>query len=733
MTNISISKRLWLAVLLPLLAMIYLASLQVADFWNAYQRMSAIVSISDDLTKLANVVHSLQVERGQTAGFLTSKGKSGAAEVAGARQAADKALQFMPEVYDSAAALQQPALNERISDVRAKLGDLSSLRSGIDGFTVSGKQSFDFYSGLIADLSGTASEFVAQGSNSTLASQMTAYVELMSAKELAGQERGIGNGFIAAGKVDPARFVSFAQIGGAQDALLEGFLKLQDEGRKADYAASLQVPALEQIRAIRSRIIGEGSAANLSDLDPKNWFALTTQRINAMKALEDKTLDHIATAARADASNALSSLTLVLILCVGGGLLMIALSAYMGMTISSPIKAMVHSMGRLAEGHLEAGSTDGTRRDEIGDMARAVEVFRQNAIRNKQLESEAEASRARAESDRLEAQRRAEAEAEERLNRATGSLAAALRSLASGDMQCEIHEAFAPQFEALRSDFNRSVSQLRETLQIVSQSVGSVSGGASEISAASDDLSRRTEQQAASLEETAAALEEITSNVSATSKRSNEARSVTRNAQVQAGKSGEVVREAVLAMERIDQASRQIGQIISVIDEIAFQTNLLALNAGVEAARAGEAGKGFAVVAQEVRELAQRSANAAREIKTLINNSEVAVSEGVRLVSDTGTGLESIADLIVSVNAHMEAIAAAAQEQSAGLAEISSAVNQMDHATQQNAAMVEQMNAAGAGLARESSTLESLISQFRLEHSRSIPAQGMASATRYAA
>jgi len=315
--------------------------------------------------------------------------------------------------------------------------------------------------------------------------------------------------------------------------------------------------------------------------------------------------------------------------------------------VTRPICRLSQTMMGLASGDLSIDVPGAGRGDEIGEMARAVETFREAGLRKRELEMQAIANREQSDRDRVELQQRAEAEAEERLNQATRLLAEGLRRLASGDMLSEITSPLAPQFEALRHDFNSSVHQLREALTSVGQSVQTVNGGAHEVSSASDDLSRRTEQQAASLEETAAALEEITANVSATSKRAGEARDTVREARTKADLSGKVVREAVAAMERIEHSSSQIGQIIGVIDEIAFQTNLLALNAGVEAARAGDAGKGFAVVAQEVRELAQRSANAAKEIKQLINTSAVAVGEGVKLVADTGVGLSEIEQLVL--------------------------------------------------------------------------------------
>ena len=356
--------------------------------------------------------------------------------------------------------------------------------------------------------------------------------------------------------------------------------------------------------------------------------------------------------------------------------------------VCDPYVGSVVAMEELAAGHVQGETLYTEYRDCIGRMAKAVQVFRQNAA---------------------EVQKAAQAQ-----QIVVSALGKGLGELADGNLTETIQTPFPADYEKLRQDFNRAMESLARAMGTVTVATHGINAGANDIRQASDDLSQRTEQQAASLEETAAAMDEITSTVRQTAEGANRANRAVADARVEAEQSGAVVRRAVDAMAGIERASSEISEIISVIDGIAFQTNLLALNAGVEAARAGDAGKGFAVVASEVRALAQRSADAAKDVKSRILASSEQVESGVSLVSETGRALERIIGQIAEISTLVENIASSAEKQSIGLQEVNTAVSAMDGVTQQNAAMVEQATAAARSLAVEADGLAREVARFRI-------------------
>ena len=399
------------------------------------------------------------------------------------------------------------------------------------------------------------------------------------------------------------------------------------------------------------------------------------------------------------------------------GVLSMLVGAAMWRTVSraigGPLNGMTLAMSSLATGNHNIAIPARDQTDEFGEMAAAVQIFKEAAIRKIELEVQATEARGTADEERSRNET-IRAEAAERLSEVVEELASGLNKLASGDLMHRLNQPFAAEYESLRANFNAAVEQLQQTIKAVSHNTGAIRSGTDQIATASDDLSRRTEQQAASLEQTAAALGEIASAVKQTAAGAAHARDVVKQTTADAKKSGEVVARTIAAMSGIERSSNQISSILGVIDEIAFQTNLLALNAGVEAARAGDAGRGFAVVASEVRALAQRSAEAAKEIKHLIMASEAEVKSGVQLVDETGKGLTHIVQQIAEISAIINEIATSADHQATGISEVNIAVKQMDQVTQQNAAMVEEATAATHSLAGDSEQLARAVSRFRV-------------------
>ncbi|NRP21977.1 Methyl-accepting chemotaxis protein IV [Ensifer adhaerens] len=380
--------------------------------------------------------------------------------------------------------------------------------------------------------------------------------------------------------------------------------------------------------------------------------------------------------------------------------------------IGKPILAMTNLMLKLAGGDTDIALDRYNRSDEIGAMARAVGVFRDAVDENRRLEADAVSAR-RVQEEQRTRQLAVDNVRQQGLRGFVDAVQFCFTELSNGDLTIRMKEHVAPEFETIRDKFNDTVAAMEQAIGSVVASVGTIRAGLAQISDASNDLAKRTEEQAANLEETVAALSDASRGVDDAAIGAGRAQEFATTAQENARRGGEIVTMAVEAMTAIESSSNQIGMIIGVIDEIAFQTNLLALNAGVEAARAGDAGRGFAVVAQEVRGLAQRSAEAAKEIKDLISTSSRQVDEGVKLVRASGTSLCEIVVQVSDVNGVVSQIARTSREQATSLKEVSVAADLMDKVTQQNAAMVEETTAAARSLARETDDLARQVQRFR--------------------
>ena len=424
-------------------------------------------------------------------------------------------------------------------------------------------------------------------------------------------------------------------------------------------------------------------------------------------------------------------------------------------SVSNPILALTGGMKELAAGNFGVVLPGLKRKDEVGNIARAVEAFKVKAAENAQREAEAKAEQDRqAEAERQAAlakmsdefqatvggivqaavagdfSKRVALDGEtglvlnvgtainslcDNVAKALNDLIEMLGALAEGNLSQRITAEYQGDFAELKNNANTAAERIGQIVGQIKQSAREVSDASAEISSSTTDLSQRTEEQAASLEETSASMEEIAATVRKNAENAQQANQSTAKARDVADRSGEVVAKAVSAMAQIEASSGKISDIIGVIDEIARQTNLLALNAAVEAARAGDAGRGFAVVASEVRTLAQRSSQAAKDIKDLITNSNGQVRSGVELVNKAGTALGEIVESIKEVADLVSDIAGASIEQSTGVEEVNRALNQMDTVTQQNSALVEENAATAKTLEHQAKNMDERVSFFRID------------------
>jgi methyl-accepting chemotaxis protein len=464
-----------------------------------------------------------------------------------------------------------------------------------------------------------------------------------------------------------------------------------------------------RLKTLKALIAGEKV-----ELKGDDWSRMTVGKLATLLGVAEVALDVAKDHAAVQRSGATRMLALELVLLVlavlfAGGMLLLV-----SRRVTGPLSQIQAAMMKLAGGDFAVVVPGLERKDEIGAMANAVERFKVVADEKARREADEVTQRQQAEAAlqaKVAEERALVAEEQAEAFRALG---VGLDRLSSGDLTFRLTDGFSDAFGQIKDDFNTAMAKINETIGSIAASTREVANAAAEISTSTTDLSQRTEEQGASLAETTASMEQISVTVkknAESAQQANESASGTREV---ADRGGQVVAKAVGAMARIEESSRKISDIISVIDEIARQTNLLALNAAVEAARAGEAGRGFAVVASEVRSLAQRSAQAAKDIKDLISNSSGQVKEGVELVNQAGTALTDIVDSIKRVAEIVSEIASASAEQSSGLEQVNRSLAQMDEMTQQNSALVEENAATAKTLEQQSQGMDERVSFFRL-------------------
>ncbi len=693
MGPMSITSRILLLILVSLGALVGLSGWTLVDRWTLDQRMQRLMTGCSVIEALSELVGSLQKERGRSTLLISSKGAKNAAELEAQRQVSDlKVGFFVATVHQAGVAKVGVEVLKRADELAETLQDLTPLRASVTNLTLSPKQAIERYSAIVTRALDLSSLISRDTDHADIKNFEFALSALQGATERFGLMRAIGSGALAIGVFTPDQLYQLSSLDGEAHDLLKSFGIYAPASIKQIYVATTALPDAHVLDRLKATIMATPAGMPVPGIDSEQWFGAATASIDGLRAVGDQLLQTFVI----QAERTRRSATLQLILAAAFVVLVIIAIIVFGLmtmrSITELIRAMALAMRQLAAGDLTVAVPAMERKDELGNMAQALLVFRAAAIEKVCLETQTENER----------------------RHVTGLVADGLAQLAARNLSYRMPDAMPPAFAKLRTDYNLALDQLERAMLSVTESAEGIYAGSENAAAGADGIAKRTEQQAARMEKTAAALDLITETVQRSADGAAQVSDFVRNARAEAEQGGSVALQATRAMSDIELSSRQIGQIIGVIEEIAAQTNLLALNAAIEASRGGQSGRGFGVVASEIRTLAQRSQRAADQVKALISTSMANVGRGVMLVDQTGAALGRILTQVTKVSTEVTQIAEGARTQSDTLAALNAAMREIDHVTKENTRLLESGNDASRALAAETKGLTDLVGSFQV-------------------
>ncbi|UTW59741.1 nitrate- and nitrite sensing domain-containing protein [Kordiimonas sp. SCSIO 12603] len=684
LNQLSLAARISALAIAPLLIALFFAVTTAFNAASTYSEAAALSQLSHYAPSVSNLVHELQKERGRSAGFIGSEGAGDSQRnMNNQRKVTDAKLALFQSTtsdFDSAAFGND--FSNLITKAQNSLKSLSKTRKSINDGQLSVGQMAGYYTGTIAELLDIIKSMALLSRDADISREITSYIGLLEQKERAGQERAMGNNGFSKGTFPTNIYNRFVGLIEAQNAFMGTFKDYSSAEVAAMYDRTVAGTAVRRVQQMRDHALETKGIISNTDYTAPEWFEQITAKINLLKQVEDFANQTIRNKTEVLSSSAYTSLITIIILTVLGTVLLLAACFITFRSIARPLKSLRNSMVSLADGNLDTHVDFIDYGSEIGQMAKSIYSFKQNARERLKLEEEAraaeEAQRQREEEDRLQAEEEKAA------------------ALALEQEEAKQREAKVQKMEELTAGFDSSVNQALEALI---QAAG-------ELDITANDMAKQAEGNEAESSAAASAAEETNANVqtvaSATEELSASIQEIGRQVAESSHKSNNAVSEAEKAATIVDQlnkSSEKVGEVVKLINDIAEQTNLLALNATIEAARAGDAGKGFAVVAHEVKSLADETAKATEDIAQHVRNIQ-AVSDEVTAVVDSIKGaIEATSQISASITTSV-------QEQGAATSEISRSVQEAYQGTETVSHRVETVQTIASQTRNSSSKVQ---------------------------